>query len=132
MSDNSLLKDAIILSAVAHGAKKQEKAAEKEMERRKRDPSLPDGKSSEYAMALAISTGNTEGLTPDQIAFVNEERRRIAEEQAEQDERDRIDREARKAEKAAAKAAKAEARERAKAESKPRRFSFFGKDGGSR
>ena len=133
MSDNRLLQDALILSAVAHEAKKQEKAAEKERQRKERDPLSPEGKSAEYALALAISTGNMDGLSPDQIAFVNEERQRMAQEQAEQAEKERIEREAKKAEKAAAKAAakaaKAEAHEKAKAEGRTMRFPFFGKDG---
>lgn len=134
MAGNGLLRDALILSAVSHEAKKQEKAAEKEQKQKERDPLSPVGKSPEYVLALAIATGNMEGLSPDQIAYVNEERRRIAQEKAEQDEKERLEREAKKAEKAAAKAAakaeKAEARERAKAEGKPRRFPFFGKNGG--
>ena len=131
MAGNHLLTDAIILSAVSHEAKKQEKAAEKEQKRQERDPLSPVGKSPEYVLALAITTGNMEGLSPDQIAYVNEERRQ---EKAEQDEKERLEREAKKAEKAAAKATakaeKAEARERAKAEGKPRHFPFFGKNGG--
>lgn len=118
MAGNHLLEDAIILSAVAHGAKKAEKNAEKEKKRRERDPSSPEGKSIEYVLALAIATGNTEGLTPDQVAYVNEERERMAQEEAAKTEQERAEREAKRAEKAAlkaaAKAAKAEAREKAK------------------
>ncbi len=126
MAGNHLLTDALILSAVSHEAKKQEKAAEKEQKRQERDPLSPVGKSQEYVLAFAIATGNMEGLSPDQIAYVNEERRRIAQEKAEQDEKERLEREAKKAEKAAAKAAKAEAREKDKADGKLRRFPFFG------
>lgn len=118
MAGNNLLKDAVILSAVAHEAKKQEKAAEKERERKERDILSPDGKSPEYVVALAIATGNLEGVPPAMVPYVMEERRRIAQEEAE---------------KAAAKAAKAEARKKEKAEGKPRRFTFFGsgKGGGN-
>lgn len=126
MAGNHLLTDALILSAVSHEAKKQEKAAEKEQKRQERDPLSPVGKSQEYVLAIAIATGNMEGLSPDQIAYVNEERRRIAQEKAEQDEKERLEREAKKQEKAEAKAAKAEAREKDKADGKPRRFPFFG------
>lgn len=131
MAGNHLLTDALILSAVSHEAKKQEKAVEKEQKRQERDPLSPIGKSPEYVLALAITTGNTEGLSPDQIAYVSEERRRIAQERAEQAEKERLEQEAKKAEKAAAKAAakatKAETREKAKAEGgSRRRFSFFG------
>lgn len=127
MAGNHLLTDALILSAVSHEAKKQEKAAEKEQKQKERDPLSLVGKSLEYALALAIATGNTEGLSPDRIAYVNEERRRIVQEKAEQDEKERLEREAKKAEKAAAKAEKAEAREKAKAEGgSRRRFPFFG------
>lgn len=130
MAGNGLLRDALILSTVSHEAKKQEKAAEKEQKQKEKDIFSPVGKSQEYALAVAITTGNMEGLSPDQIAYVNEERRRLAQEKAEQDEKDRLEREAKKAAmKAAAKAEKAEAREKAKAEGKPRRFPFFGKNG---
>lgn len=122
MAGNHLLKDALILSAISHGVKKQEKkqakAAEKEKERKERDLFSPEGKSTEYILALAIATGNMEGLTPDQVAYVNEERERMAQEEAAKAEQERAEREAQKAEKAAAKAAakaaKAEAREKAK------------------
>lgn len=131
MAGNHLLTDALILSAVSHEAKKQEKAAEKEKKRKERDPFCPDGKSSEYRIALAATTGNMEGLTAEQAAAAMRLMEESEREKVAQDEKERLEREAKKAEKAAAKAAakaaKAEAREKEKAEGKPRRFPFFGK-----
>lgn len=121
MAGNRLLAEAVILSAVSHEAKKeakkQEKAAEKEQKRKERDPFSAEGKSQEYLLALAIATGNMDGLTPDQIAYVNEERQRMAREEAEKAEQERLAREAKKA-------------QRVKAKAEKPRFSLFGAKNG--